>query len=939
MANNNWAVVIGINQYKHLPEAQLSYAESDAQNMRDFLCQKAGFAPNNVLLCTDHSKPVGNLFTDPDYTNLRKLLHQDIQQARGADLFWFFFSGHGMVGQDHEDYLLARDSNPNDEATAISINFVIQCLRRCQAKDIVLILDMCRHERADDSKGAEGEVGRKTEEIARQQGIITIFSCSRDQRSYEIADLKQGAFTYALLEGLNHHTILRRLEDYLIRRVRDLNEQYGKRIQEPLIIPEPGWKYDLPLLLECATKADIKDLRGTATKAELEEDYERAERLWWQVIEISSSRTIRISAHDALKRIQRKKSRFDTIHASLTDKKLEDTETVTLELQPTATIPEPPSSPLKAETKQEPQVELKREKGVDYTKLRDLLATGQWKEADQETWTVMCQVAGREKEGWLRDEDIQNLPSEDLRTIDQLWVKHSGSTFGSSVYKEEVKLKSEKGIDYTKLRDLLEAENWKEADTETARVMRQAVGSHDKGWLEFEEIKQFPREDLRIIDQLWVKYSKGKFGFSVQKQIWLDCGGIPGEYDYKAYEKFGDRVGWRKRGSWASYSDLTFNFHLSPELIFGYPPRGHLPASFSRLASNRDKGHLKMVDGRFEHSDLFSRLATIERVDYTKLRDFLAAGKWKEANQETSILILKAAGCEEQKYLDYDSIKNIPCEDLYIIDQLWVKYSKGKFGFSVQQQIWSDCGGLRGSFTYEVYEKYCDRVGWRKREGHNEDRISGVLDEDLTFELLDTTPKGHLPGDQPVFTWSGNSRRRLILLMEFLLMERPMSYKKGVDYTKLRDLLAAGKWKEADQETRTVMCQVAGREKEGWLRDEDIQNFPCKDLRTIDQLWIQHSNDKFGFSVQKQIWSDCGGVPGEYDYDVYKNYCDRVGWRKRVGILGMGGKDWVDYDDLTFELSDSTPRGHLPGNPYPSCGDNDPSDLPFLAQRLEDCNI
>ena len=53
MANNNWGIVIGINEYKHFPEAQLSYAESDAQHMWDFLCQKAGFAPDNVLLCTD----------------------------------------------------------------------------------------------------------------------------------------------------------------------------------------------------------------------------------------------------------------------------------------------------------------------------------------------------------------------------------------------------------------------------------------------------------------------------------------------------------------------------------------------------------------------------------------------------------------------------------------------------------------------------------------------------------------------------------------------------------------------------------------------------------------------------------------------------------------------------------------------------------------------
>ena len=73
-------------------------------------------------------------------------------------------------------------------------------------------------------------------------------------------------------------------------------------------------------------------------------------------------------------------------------------------------------------------------------------------------------------------------------------------------------------------------------------------------------------------------------------------------------------------------------------------------------------------------------------------------------------------------------------------------------------------------------------------------------------------------------------------------------------YHKLRDLLAAGEWKEADRETARVMLQVASREKEGWLRVEDRENFPCEDLRAIDKLWVKYSNGRFGFSVQKRIW-------------------------------------------------------------------------------------
>jgi hypothetical protein len=120
---------------------------------------------------------------------------------------------------------------------------------------------------------------------------------------------------------------------------------------------------------------------------------------------------------------------------------------------------------------------------------------------------------------------------------------------------------------------------------------------------------------------------------------------------------------------------------------------------------------------------------------------------------------------------------------------------------------------------------------------------------------------------------------------------------KGVDYTKLRDLLAAGKWKEADEETRSVMLKAAGREEERYLNSKSIENFPCTDLRTIDQLWIEYSKGLFGFSVQKRIYESVGKDYGKFG--------DRVGWRK-----GMFSKEWLSYNELTFSLN--APQGHLP---------------------------
>ncbi|OYD96308.1 hypothetical protein CDG76_05710 [Nostoc sp. 'Peltigera membranacea cyanobiont' 210A] len=122
-----------------------------------------------------------------------------------------------------------------------------------------------------------------------------------------------------------------------------------------------------------------------------------------------------------------------------------------------------------------------------------------------------------------------------------------------------------------------------------------------------------------------------------------------------------------------------------------------------------------------------------------------------------------------------------------------------------------------------------------------------------------------------------------------------------MDYTRLRDLLAAGEWKEANEETNRVILAVAGREKEAWLDNESIDSFPCEGLRIIDQLWVKYSNGYFGFSVQKLIYQSLGGTR-LYDGKIWQAFCDRVGWRNTKG--------WILIKDVVF--SRKAPLAHLP---------------------------
>ena len=136
-----------------------------------------------------------------------------------------------------------------------------------------------------------------------------------------------------------------------------------------------------------------------------------------------------------------------------------------------------------------------------------------------------------------------------------------------------------------------------------------------------------------------------------------------------------------------------------------------------------------------------------------------------------------------------------------------------------------------------------------------------------------------------------------------------LSSDSDIDYTRLRDLLKAGEWQEADQETLAVILKAVHRQTEGYLNIDSIENFPCTDLHTIDQLWVKYSSGQFGFSVQKEIWRGIGGEFGQYDNALYEEFGLRVGWRERSRLMLL--TKWKKYEDLSFSIT-WAPVGHLP---------------------------
>ncbi len=126
-------------------------------------------------------------------------------------------------------------------------------------------------------------------------------------------------------------------------------------------------------------------------------------------------------------------------------------------------------------------------------------------------------------------------------------------------------------------------------------------------------------------------------------------------------------------------------------------------------------------------------------VDYTKLHYLLNKKKWKEADKETWDILCQLFGRPSGYYLKLNDIKTLPCQDLATLDQLWIKSSGGRFGFSIQSRIYQEVS--------EDYPSFCDRVGWPVYNPH-------VMDSAFNFNLK--SPIGHLPSRRWVggyFDW------------------------------------------------------------------------------------------------------------------------------------------------------------------------------------------
>lgn len=212
---------IGVSRYKN-PQYDLQFAAADAQaEVEAFSTHTQGLYEHihKKVLTDEQANVPTTLFA------LRELKDTITEN----DTLIVFLSGHGLRDAKGRYFFATHEVNLADLAhTTVDWEQFINILKQVRARRIILLADTCH------SGSITGSVNTDTltDRLNRQAGVM-VFTASRgEELSFEDAQWKHGAFTKALLEGLegaadedsNSGISIEELRQFVTKRVAGLTQ-------------------------------------------------------------------------------------------------------------------------------------------------------------------------------------------------------------------------------------------------------------------------------------------------------------------------------------------------------------------------------------------------------------------------------------------------------------------------------------------------------------------------------------------------------------------------------------------------------------------------------------------------------------------------------------------------------------------------------------------
>ena len=240
---------IGIDKFAD-NKYNLQYSSKDIRDLSIKLKEKYG---DNIIIDT--------LFNENVTVSNVKALKQKLQQTTENDKVIIAYSGHGMLSKDYDYYLSTYTVNfEKPEQNGLPYDELENLLDSIPARKKLMLIDACHSGEVDkedlvalnassDSliKGLkpvaykkEGQLGLKNSfelmqglfvNVGKSTGATIISAAAGTQFALERNDLKNGVFTYAILEAMKNNTTMKISE---LKRIVGLRvEELTKGLQKP----------------------------------------------------------------------------------------------------------------------------------------------------------------------------------------------------------------------------------------------------------------------------------------------------------------------------------------------------------------------------------------------------------------------------------------------------------------------------------------------------------------------------------------------------------------------------------------------------------------------------------------------------------------------------------------------------------------------------------
>ena len=161
----------------------------------------------------------------------------------------------------------------------------------------------------------------------------------------------------------------------------------------------------------------------------------------------------------------------------------------------------------------------------------------------------------------------------------------------------------------------------------------------------------------------------------------------------------------------------------------------------SSAENSAESDSIVAVEEEDDHTNgLPTVFSTAANVDYVPLANMLMTRDFLAADQFTRDIIITLSGAEAQgrNFVYWTEVKKIPELDMKTIEKLWLTYSNGKFGYSVQSRLYNIENG--------DFDNFIRRIGWTKIDpiSKNERKLKWFGENEFMYDL-ETAPVGHLP--------------------------------------------------------------------------------------------------------------------------------------------------------------------------------------------------